>query len=129
MLFAFVLASALQLGAAAPAADTLSGTWRVTGDVVGNPINELCTLRQAGTKLTGSCKGADADAQAYDVTGEVANGQVTFSHGGDYQGQTITITYAAPLASATELKGTVDVQPFGVGGTFTAAPAPAPARP
>lgn len=44
-----------------------------------------------------------------------------FSHSGDYQGQALTITSAAPLRAARALNSTVDVPP-GVSGTFTAAP-------
>ncbi len=123
MLLTALLASAL---AAAPAADSITGTWKITGDVMGNPLNSVCALKQAAAKITGTCTNTDAaDAKPVDVTGEVKDGKVTFSHGGDYQGQALTITYAGALASAKELKGTIDVQPFGVTGTFTAAPAPA----
>lgn len=129
MLLPLLLATALHATRAAAGADTLSGTWQVTGEVMGNPLNELCTLKQAGTKLTGSCKNTDAaDAKPFDVTGDVQGGKVAFSHPGDYQGQPLTVSYAGILASAKAFKGTVDVQPFGVSGTFTAAAAsPAPA--
>ena len=130
MLLPVLLASALQLSTlrgtalhTAGVADSLSGTWRVTGDVVGNPVNELCTLTQAGGKLTGSCKNTDElNAKAFDVTGEVKDGRVTFSHGGTYQGDPLTLTYRTTMASAKALQGNIDVQPFGVSGTFTAAP-------
>ena len=57
------------------------------------------------------------------------DGKVTFKHGGDYQGTALTIVYSGSLAAPAQLKGTVEVQPFGVSGTFTAAPAPAPSKP
>lgn len=132
MLLAVLLASAVH---AAPAPDSLTGAWQVRGDVVGNPLNEICTVTQAGAKLTGSCKNTDdAGAPAFDLTGEVREGKVTFSHGGEYQGQSLTITYVGTLAAPRALKGTVDVQPFAVNGTFTATPvapsgAPRPAAP
>ncbi len=121
---------ALALHGAAPA-DSLSGTWKLTGDVMGNPLNELCTFKQEGTKLTGSCKNQDdSAAKPFDLTGELKEGKVTFSHGGDYQGQALTISYAGAFGSENELKGTIEVQPYGVSGTFTAEPAPAaPAAP
>jgi hypothetical protein len=59
------------------------------------------------------------------VTGEVKEGKVTFSHGGEYEGQALTITYSGTLASPAALKGTIDVQPFAASGTFSAAPAAA----
>ena len=129
MLLSLLLTSALG---AAPAADSLTGTWRVTGDVAGNPVNELCTLAQAGATLTGTCKSTDAaDAKLFAVTGAVKDGKATFSHGGDYQGQALTITYSGTLAPTKELRGSIDVQPFGVSGAFTASPVatPAPAPP
>ncbi|GJG88078.1 hypothetical protein tb265_32590 [Gemmatimonadetes bacterium T265] len=130
MLFPLALLAALH-AAPASAADSVTGTWRISGDVVGNPVNELCTLKQAGAAVTGSCKNADAaDAKPYDVTGEVKGDTVTFRHGGDYQGTAITLTYTGTTATPKALKGTIDVQPFGVNGTFSAAPAPAaPAKP
>ena len=118
MLLALALAAAVH---AAPA-DSVPGTWKITGDVVGNPLNETCTLKQAGTLVTGSCTGETGGP--YEVTGDVKDGKVTFKHAGDYQGTALIITYAGTLA-AGQLKGSVDVQPFGVTGTFTAAPAPA----
>ena len=122
MLLALALVAALH---GAPA-DSLPGTWKITGDIMGNPLNETCTFKQAGTALTGKCTRAD-DNSTLDITGEAKDGKVTFKHGGDYQGQELTITYTGTLASAKELKGSIDVQPFGVTGGFTAIPAPAPA--
>ena len=124
MLLALALVSALH--AAPVAADSAAGTWKITGDIMGNPLNETCTLKQAGSALSGRCVRAD-DGSGTDVTGEVKEGKVTFKHGGDYPGQELTITYTGTFASPKELKGTVEVLPFNVSGTFTAAPAPAPA--
>jgi hypothetical protein len=125
MLLTLTLVSLLH---AAPTADTLAGAWQIKGDVAGNPLNEVCTIKQTGTALSGTCT-RETDAPQ-PLTGEVKDGKVTFKHGGDYQGQELTITYTGTLASPKELKGTVDVQPFGVSGDFTATPAPAtPAAP
>jgi hypothetical protein len=123
MLLALALAAAVH---AAPAVDSLPGTWKLTGDVAGNPLVETCTIKQAGTVVSGSC--TNEQGGPYEVTGDVKDGKVTFKHGGDYQGTALTIIYSATLGTP-ELKGTVEVQPFGVTGTFTAAPAPAPAKP
>ncbi len=131
MLLPLLLATALHL---APA-DPLTGTWRFTGDVVGNPVNEVCTLAQAGAKVTGTCRSTDgADAKSFDVTGEVKDGKFSLSHGGEYQGQALTLTYLGTVPTDKALAGTIDVQPFGVTGNFTAAPAAAagaaaPAKP
>jgi hypothetical protein len=119
MLLPLLLATVFQ---AAPA-DTLSGTWQLTGEVMGKPLDEVCTLSQAGPTLTGTCKQTGADAKSHMVTGEVKAGRVTFSHDGDHEGTTLTVSYTGMLASAKELRGTLEVQPFGVSGTFTATPA------
>jgi hypothetical protein len=125
MLLVLTLAAALH---ATPAtADSLPGTWKLTGDVAGNPLVETCTIKQAGAVVTGSC--TNEQGGPYEVTGDVKDGKVTFKHGGDYQGTALTIVYSGTLAAPAQLKGTVEVQPFGVTGTFTAAPAPAPAKP
>ena len=116
MLLTMGLLSLLQL---APA-DSLSGTWQVKGDVVGNAIDHPCTFQQSGTALSGSCAEG-----ALPIKGEVKEGKVTFQYASVYDGQAITVVFSGTLVSATELKGTINVQPFDVGGEFTAAPAPA----
>ncbi|HEY0777410.1 MAG TPA: hypothetical protein VGD56_05530 [Gemmatirosa sp.] len=114
--------------AVALADSSVAGTWKLTGDVQGNPVNEVCTLKQAGAAVTGTCTGESG--QAYPVTGEIKDGKLTFRHGGEYQGTALTLTYSTPVSSAKAMKGSIDVQPFGVTGDFTAAPAPAaPAAP
>ena len=122
MLLSVLLAVALQ----SSPSDSLSGTWTISGDVMGNPLNEVCIITQSGTALSGSCKAAaPAGAAAWALTGEVKGDSVNFSHGGDYEGTPLTIAYSGKLASATQLKGNVQVAPFGAGGTFSAAAAPA----
>jgi hypothetical protein len=120
MLLTLTLLSLLHL---APAADSLSGAWQIRGDIVGNPLNQVCTFKQSGTDLAGSC--TSDGGPAVEIKGEVKEGKVTFGYASDYEGQAISITYSGALVSATELKGTIEVQPFGVGGEFTAAPVPA----
>ena len=130
MLATLALVSALAAATPAQApADSVPGTWQITGDVMGNPLKVTCTLKQSGATLSGSC--ANDQGGPYEVTGEIKDGKITFKHGGDYQGQALTITYTATFAAPKQLKGTVDVLPFGVNGSFTAVPAPsgAPAAP
>ena len=117
MLLTFALVAAL----AAPA-DSVSGTWVLKGDVAGNPLNTTCTLVVADTKISGVCKSAEGKDSP--ITGEVKEGKVIFEHGGDYNGQELKIIYTGTLPSAKEMKGTIEVKPFDVGGEFTATPAP-----
>lgn len=124
MLRILALLSTLQGAPATPvAADTLSGAWQVTLDVMGNAYTSVCTFAQDGEKLSGSCKNQEnPEAKDDALTGEVKGDTIRFSHGADYQGQPLTITYKGTRASPTSISGTVDVAPFDVSGTFTAAP-------
>ncbi len=122
MLLSLTLVVALH---AAPAADSLTGPWRITGEIAGNPISTVCTFTQEATRLAGTCVRAQAPEQKLPVTGEVKDGKVRFQYGLDVQGQTLTVVYAGSFASPRELKGTVEAQPVGVTGTFSATPAPA----
>ena len=107
------------------AADSVSGPWRVKGEVGGTPLNSRCTLVLAGTTISGSCAGEQGAPKA--VTGDVKDGKITFQHGGDYQGQAITVIYSGTLESAA-LKGTITVKPFDVSGEFAATREPQPAH-
>ena len=125
-----ILSLAAALGAAPAAqADSISGAWRITGDVQGNPLDQVCTIRRQADSLSGSCVGDGG--LPVPIAGQVRDGRITFRHGGDYQGTALTIIYTGTLAAPMKLEGTVDVQPLNVGGTFTATPAPdqTPARP
>jgi hypothetical protein len=121
MLLTIALLTVLQ----APAArDSIAGTWQIKGSVSGaDPFTDVCTIKQSGSTLTGSC--ALGGQKSYDLTGEVKDGAITFKHGGDYEGQALTIAYSGTLVTAKEMKGTISVDPFGVGGDFSATPAPA----
>jgi hypothetical protein len=121
MLLTLSLLAALN---APVAADSVSGAWRVKGEVAGNPLNTLCTLVVSGTAISGNCAGEQGPPQA--ITGEVKDGKITFQHGGDYQGQELTVIYAGTL-EASALKGTITVKPFDAGGEFSATREPQPA--
>jgi hypothetical protein len=110
-----------------PATDSLAGRWQIKGDVMGNPVNETCTFTQADSVLTGSCAGEDGEAAL--LAGAIKGGKVTFWHGGDWEGQALTIVYSGAMASKTELKGTIEVRPMNAAGTFTMTPAPAAGAP
>ncbi len=117
-----ILALVLSLHAAP---DSLVGPWQIKGDVQGNPVVEICTFTQAGTVLSGRCDSEDGEPSL--LAGEIKDGKITFWHGGDWDGQALTVVYVATFTSPTELKGTIEVRPMAVAGTFTAVPAPAPA--
>ncbi len=94
---------------------------------MGNPVNTVCTIKQAGATLSGSC--SNDQGGPYALTGDLKDGKFSFKYAIDYQGQPLTIVHSGTFASSAQFKGTIEVQPMGVTGTFTAAPAPAPAKP
>lgn len=104
-------------------ADTTSQTWQLQGDVSGFPINSTCTVRVVDTALSGTCTSEGSD---YAIAGTVVGENVSFSHESDYEGQPIQVTYTGTAQSETEVRGTIDVQPFNVTGYFTARHVPNP---
>lgn len=110
--------SALLLANFAYAADSISGSWKIDGDVAGNPVQETCAIKQEADKLTGSCKGLSD--KTWDLTGSIDGKNVTFQHGGEYNGESLTLTYKAVIDDNGSLKGTIDVKPFDVSGDFSA---------
>ena len=123
MLLPLALVAALQLP---PAVDSLSGTWTISMEAAGNAADETCALAQRGPAISGTCSGTGGQTAA--VTGEVRNGKFTFRHANDHDGQQMTLVFTGTVGSATAFRGAVEVQPMGITGTFTAAPA-VPAKP
>ncbi|MDB4882739.1 MAG: hypothetical protein JWL95_1505 [Gemmatimonadetes bacterium] len=123
MLFAISLLALLHAAPAPAPTDSLKGSWQLTGDVAGNALNSTCEIKQTGTEISGSC--TDATGARQPIKGAVKDGTVTFEHGGDYQGQALTIIYSGKLDTPTQIKGTVLVKPFDASGTFMAEPVPA----
>ena len=91
---------------------------------MGNPVNEICTFTQADSVLTGNCAGEDGEGAL--LAGKIEGGKITFWHGGDWDGQPLTIVYAGAMSAPDVLKGTIEVRPMNVAGTFTMTPAPVP---
>jgi hypothetical protein len=97
---------------------TIPGSWTITGDVQGYPVNETCVFTQDKDKITGSCK--DSEGKAYDTTVTINDKKVIFAHGGEYEGQALTLTFTGTYNDKGELAGDIDVQPLNYDGTFTA---------
>jgi hypothetical protein len=74
---------------------------------------------QTDDKLTGTCKSADKEVQ---ITGGLEGKKVTWKYESDYNGSPLTLTYTATLDDSEKISGSVEVQPFGVTGDFTATP-------
>ena len=114
-----VLVLTLLIAPALAQGTNVSGTWKVTGDVVGNAVDLLCTFAQDGKKLSGSCKSPGA-TKPTDITGEVDDKKVTWKYEAQYEGQPITLTFNGTLDASSQLKGDIDVSPYSVTGNFSA---------
>ena len=110
------LLTLLFLSSTAALAAPLAGTWKISGDVQGYPINETCTLTGDDTALKGTCVGQ----KTYPATAVRKDDMVTLTHGGEYQGQDLTLTFTGKLQADGTLSGAIDVQPLNYDGTFTA---------
>lgn len=97
---------------------TVPGAWTITGDVQGYPINETCSFAQDKDKVAGTCK--NAEGKSFDTTVTIEEKKVIFVHGGEYQGDKLTLTFTGFWNDKGELGGDIDVQPLNVSGSFTA---------
>ena len=108
-----VSAFALSTAADAP---SLSGKWKVFTSIAGNDSDMDCTFAQKDDALTGSCV---SPRGTVDIGGKVDGDKVGWSYKSEYNGMPLTVQYTGAKASATMLKGTVNVPEYGVGGDFT----------
>src|SRR5882757_7261554 len=105
--------------AAIPAtASDVTGVWRVSGTLGGNPVSALCNLKQQADVLTGSCK-LD-DNQVVDVIGTVNGDHAMWQSSLDNGGTMLIISFEGTVSSASEMKGQLFVDPFEIQGDFTA---------
>jgi hypothetical protein len=102
---------------------SLNGIWKLSLSVNGNTYDMVCTFQQDGPKLTGACKGENGENA---LTGQLQDQKITWEHQTPYNGETLTLKYSGALTSATEMKGTLNVQPYDVTGDFTGQKQPAP---
>jgi len=110
---------ALLFTSSALGAQSLTGQWAIHSNIAGNESDQQCRLVMTDNKITGTCKSQDKDLQ---VTGTVDGRKVTWQYQSDYNGSPITLIYTATLEDSGKIAGTVEVQPFGVTGDFTATP-------
>ncbi len=103
--------------------NSVTGTWKVSGSVAGYAVERLCTFKQDGNKLTGSCQISDStasDEKPTPFTGDVKDKTVTWKYDVDYNGSTLTATYTGAWDGDSTMTGAIDVQPMNAQGTFTA---------
>ena len=97
----------------------LSGSWAVHQNVAGNESDQECKFVQTDNKLTGTCKGQEKDLE---IKGAIEGNKLTWQYESEYNGTPLTVKYTATLDDSGKISGTVDVDPFGVTGDFTAIP-------
>lgn len=116
-----VLASLILYAAAATAlaADpSIVGTWNVATNIAGNDGTSVCAFTEANGALAGTCTGDDG--AVHPITGKIDGANISWEYKADYNGTPLTIKFAGNLDSDQQFKGTVDVDPMGVSGDFTA---------
>ena len=121
MMKRLLVTSAFLFASSVFAAPNLTGKWTIHNNIAGNESDQVCQLAVSDNKITGSCNSQDKDLP---VTGTVDGNKVTWQYQSDYNGSPLTLIYAATLDDSNKITGTVEVQPFGVTGDFSATPAP-----
>lgn len=113
LLFSLAIASVVL--AADP---SLTGAWKVDSDTAGNLNSATITLKQDGNKVTGTMKGAEGNEVA--LKGEFDGKKVTWSYEAEWSGNKLTIVHTGTLNADGSMSGSIEVQPMGVEGSFTA---------
>jgi hypothetical protein len=102
----------------AVAADvSIAGKWNISTSVAGNDGLMVCTFTQKETTLTGTCTGDDGD---HAVTGKIEGSKVSWAYKTDYNGQPLTLAFSGTANSDSQFAGTIDVDPMGISGDFSA---------
>jgi hypothetical protein len=96
---------------------SVTGRWEVSANIGGTASNMDCAFTQKDSEVTGSCEG---DQTSHAIMGKADSKTVTWQFNTQYEGQTLSVVYSGTLDSADRIVGTVDVQPLGVSGDFSA---------
>jgi hypothetical protein len=117
-----LLASSVLLFASfvfAAGVPNLTGQWTVHNSIAGNESDQECKFVQTENKLTGTCGVEEKEVR---ITGSIDGNKVTWKYESEYNGSPLTLTYTGTLDDSGKIAGSVDVDPFGVTGDFTATP-------
>jgi hypothetical protein len=117
---------AFASSAFAAGAPSLTGQWSIHNSIAGNESDQPCKFVLTDNKLTGTCKTQD-DKDA-PVTGSLDGKKLTWQYESEYNGTPLTLIYTATLDDSGQIAGSVEVQPYGVTGDFTATPSKEPAK-
>jgi hypothetical protein len=109
-LLVFVAVPMFAFGAAG-----LTGSYNLHSSIAGTDTDSTCSLSQANTQLTGSCKNDTGEVK---LNGTVDGKKVNFKVNTEYNGEPLTVTYTGTLDDSGNVQGDVDVEPMGVTGDF-----------
>jgi hypothetical protein len=108
-----LLASVVLAADASP----VVGTWKMHTSIAGNENDQECTFTQKDTTLGGTCKTEKGDLA---LKGTVDGKKVSWQYEVEFNGSPLTLVFTGTLEPATRMSGTIEVQPMGVPGDFTA---------
>jgi hypothetical protein len=111
----------------AAGAPGITGQWSIHNSIAGNDSDQQCAFTVADNKINGTCKGNDD--KTVQVTGSIDGDKLTWKYEMDYNGTALTLVYTATGGDADKITGSVEVQPFGVTGDFSATPSKESSQP
>jgi hypothetical protein len=107
--------------ATAEQALSMTGVWKVSADVMGQPVQMMCRLTDAAHALSGTCAGAQDNYAEHPVSGKVKAQSVEFHFQSAYQGSAITVSLTGTVvADGSKVNGDMDIEPMQAGGAFVA---------
>jgi hypothetical protein len=112
------IAIVLFVSSAWAAAPNLTGKWTVHQSVAGNEADSECNLIQTDSTLDGTCK--SQDGKDLPIKGSVDGSKIKWQFDSEYNGTPLTIKFTGTVDDSGKMSGSVDVDPFGATGDFTA---------
>ncbi|HXS79096.1 MAG TPA: hypothetical protein VN818_02380 [Gammaproteobacteria bacterium] len=101
------LTAVVALAPGAALAADFSGTWRIDNLFNGASAIITCTLVQAGSALTGSCKPEIPGIAASELEGTVEGSSAKWGYDVVFNGNAARVDYVAELGTDGTLKGNV----------------------
>jgi hypothetical protein len=103
----------------------IDGKWEVHISMAGRENDQTCTFSMARTNITGTCLAHEGDFQPQgplQVTGSLVGNRLTWQYEWKYSEDTFTSTFVGTVKDSNKIAGTVEIQPLGFDGDFTAIP-------
>jgi hypothetical protein len=121
MLGVLLLSPAAMRAAPAASAPSMTGLWKVTGDVMGTPVRMMCNLTETNHTLSGVCSGEQDGYSAHKIAGTVKASKAEFHFQTAFGGNPLTLIVSGTTnEDMSRMDGGLDVEPMAVGGSFTA---------